>query len=155
VPLLVRAPGIEPRRLRHTVSHVDVMPTILELAGVAPPGDLSGVALGPALRGEVPFPERVVYCDMGLEASAYAGGRLVQVRPALPPGSRVRGPRPVGRAYDWTAGEAVPSDGRGEPGYERLKRSLESYLKRGEALVQAEDLTPDTVERLRALGYVD
>ena len=38
VPFLVRAPGIPPgRRLERTVRLVDVFPTVLELAGLAPP----------------------------------------------------------------------------------------------------------------------
>jgi arylsulfatase A-like enzyme len=52
VALLVRAPGIEPRRVPTPVSLVDVAPTALELLDVAPLPVAAGVSLVPALHGE-------------------------------------------------------------------------------------------------------
>jgi hypothetical protein len=56
VPLLVRAPGFEPRRLDAPVGLVDVMPTLLELAEVKPDfglaAQMEGVSLAPLMRGE-------------------------------------------------------------------------------------------------------
>jgi arylsulfatase A-like enzyme len=40
------------RRVTRVVRDVDLAPTLYELAGVAPPGDLDGRSLAPALRGE-------------------------------------------------------------------------------------------------------
>ena len=52
VPLIVKPPGRgAPRRIQEPVSLVDVAPTILELAGVRPPGDMQGISLAPAIRG--------------------------------------------------------------------------------------------------------
>jgi arylsulfatase A-like enzyme/Flp pilus assembly protein TadD len=45
VPLIVTAPGIHPRVVRAPVSTVDVVPTVLELLGIAVPGDLDGRSL--------------------------------------------------------------------------------------------------------------
>jgi arylsulfatase A-like enzyme len=39
-----------------TVHHVDLMPTLLALAGFEVPADISGIALGPIIRGESPLP---------------------------------------------------------------------------------------------------
>ena len=80
VPFLLRAPGLAPGRREEVVSHVDLMPTLLELAGLALPADLSGVALGPVLRGERELPDRLVYCDIGLELSAYHSDGFVRVK---------------------------------------------------------------------------
>ncbi|MCP3960113.1 MAG: sulfatase [bacterium] len=51
IPALIRGPGVEARDLRMPVSLVDLMPTILDLAGVASPAELDGVSLAPALEG--------------------------------------------------------------------------------------------------------
>lgn len=55
VALLMRPPtGGDQLRgdRRDLVSHVDVLPTLLELAGCDPPDDIDGASLAPLLRGE-------------------------------------------------------------------------------------------------------
>ena len=53
---------------------MDVAPTLLALAGLEIPGDARGLALGELLEeGDRAFPDRVVYADVGFEASAYQG----------------------------------------------------------------------------------
>jgi arylsulfatase A-like enzyme len=54
VPLLVRGAGFEPRVVADPVSLVDVMPTLLELAGARPPASLDGRSFAGALRGRSP-----------------------------------------------------------------------------------------------------
>ena len=51
VPLVIRAPGIEPRRVSEIVRTVDVMPTVLELAGLPPRVDIAGASLADMMRG--------------------------------------------------------------------------------------------------------
>ncbi len=54
IPLLIRAPGIAPRRVSGLVELIDVTPTILELAGAArapEASDFQGRSLVPALAG--------------------------------------------------------------------------------------------------------
>ena len=53
VPLLVRAPGVAPRRVSEAVSLADLAPTVLELMGLAPPASFQGRSLVPLLRGSV------------------------------------------------------------------------------------------------------
>jgi arylsulfatase A-like enzyme len=52
IPFILRAPGFGPARVPDLVSNIDFMPTILELAGVAPRGRMEGRSLVPLLRGE-------------------------------------------------------------------------------------------------------
>jgi len=65
VPLIFHAPGI----LRSGAStlqvrHVDIAPTILELAGVTPSGDMTGQSLAGIMRGE-PGDHREAYIEVG------------------------------------------------------------------------------------------
>lgn len=62
VPLLIRIPGVEPRTVPQVVQHVDLFPTLLELAGVAAPDGIFGrsaVRLWTGAPGE-PWLERAV-----------------------------------------------------------------------------------------------
>lgn len=52
IPLFMRIPGVAPRRVSALVEPPDLMPTLLDLAGVAAPPDLHGRSLMPLLRGE-------------------------------------------------------------------------------------------------------
>jgi arylsulfatase A-like enzyme len=51
VPLVMRVPGVAPRTVSTPVSLVDVMPTLLDLAGVEGPAGMNGRTLVPALHG--------------------------------------------------------------------------------------------------------
>ncbi len=65
VPLLVFVPGIAPRRVGAKRSHIDLVPTVLELMGLPPDGELHGKSLladMQAAPGEAE--ERDVYIDM-------------------------------------------------------------------------------------------
>lgn len=52
VPLIIKVPGLPSGRVSTSVSIVDVAPTLLELAGIAPSPAYVGTSLVPALRGE-------------------------------------------------------------------------------------------------------
>ena len=153
VPFIVRAPGLAPGRRADVVHHVDVFPTLLELAGLAPEAGVSGLALGPHLRNGEPLPERMVYCDMGSEVSGYDAAGFTRVYPADDAG-RSRAPDPT-RSYlrhPWQPGSLAP----GVPADEAARTALAGYLANAVAMVDAEQ-KPEARdrERLRALGYLD
>jgi arylsulfatase A-like enzyme len=50
VPLIVRVPGLAPRRVLEPVPTIDLVPTLLELTGTTFTHELPGVSLVPALR---------------------------------------------------------------------------------------------------------
>ncbi len=54
VPLLVRVPGVSPRRVAEPTSTMDVGPTLLDLLGFETPGDWMGQSLVPFLEGATP-----------------------------------------------------------------------------------------------------
>jgi choline-sulfatase len=62
VPLVVYVPGARPRRVSRPVSHVDIAPTILDLAGAPEDPDARGRSLGPELFGGT-LPERPILID--------------------------------------------------------------------------------------------
>jgi arylsulfatase A-like enzyme len=50
IPLMIRVPGIAPRRIPDLAQPADVMPTILEWAGASDPGTMHGVSLIPTIE---------------------------------------------------------------------------------------------------------
>lgn len=54
IPLMFRVPGLAPRRVSECVGLIDLVPTLLELAGVTPPDTLHGHSLIPYLLGANP-----------------------------------------------------------------------------------------------------
>jgi choline-sulfatase len=71
VPLIVAGPGIKRQRVKAPVSHLDLLPTFLDLAGKNIPRDgLDGASLWPSLRrGVAPKGELAgEYCGEGYDA---------------------------------------------------------------------------------------
>jgi arylsulfatase A-like enzyme len=54
IPLMVRGPGVAPRRVDDIVLNIDLAPTILELARLPIPDTVDGASLVPFLRGGRP-----------------------------------------------------------------------------------------------------
>jgi arylsulfatase A-like enzyme len=52
VPYLIRVPGIRPTRITRPVSHIDFIPTLLDLLNQPKPRQCAGKSLGPLIRGE-------------------------------------------------------------------------------------------------------
>jgi len=147
IPLVVVAPGLTPDRRSELVHHVDVMPTVLELAGAPPPGDSDGLALGPYLRAGDSLPERTVFCDAGTDQAAYVADRYFRVW--LPLGFRP-GSLPRQGTFRWSPG-APPQLAPPDP---QLARELAQYRgNRTKLRYHGEALSAEDVARLRALGY--
>ena len=58
VPLIIRGAGAGEKGLRipHLVQHIDLAPTILDIAGISPPDSMEGKSLVPCLKGELDEP---------------------------------------------------------------------------------------------------
>jgi arylsulfatase A-like enzyme len=125
VPLLLRVPGVRPKRSSALVSHVDIVPTILELTNT--PGD--DALPGRSLLGPLGGP-RVLHADVwsrlhGFAHHAAFDGRL-----------KVQYGRPLRQwsVFDSTAGDRLLVD-TPEPA-RLLRAALEDYLRRNEAHLQ-------------------
>ena len=63
-PWIVRWPGVTQAGAideRHMIEGVDVLPTLLDLGGIAPPQDIGGRSIVPLLRGEVQDRREMVF----------------------------------------------------------------------------------------------
>ncbi len=156
VPFIVRAPMLEPARSDFVVSHVDVLPTLLELTGLPAATSVSGRALGPILRGEEPEFERLVYCDIGHALSAFLDDSFIEVqriRGAWATGENRIDPalKSVWQAYAWQPG----SEPRQMALAERLRAPIRDYFRSAVPMVERSPHSDDDIEALRALGYVE
>lgn len=159
VPLVVRGPGIPPGlRVGARVGLADVTPTVLELAGVTVPRDLDGRSLVPAFRGEALPPRAIVAEVRGQLANARAP---VNLRAVWLGDRKVIHDVTASRwhAYDLTADPREEHDlGEGVPEVTAARPVLARYDALGlgpNERPAAETPTPENLEKLRALGYVE
>ncbi len=147
VPLIAWYPSAIPGRRSEHVSWLDLVPTLLEALGVAPPGELPGDSLLGVLRGGE-LEERPLIADgMNREPRAFAviGNRykLVSQDSGL-------------QLFDWQADPGERNDlWPGDTATVRglLAEARRRLAPRGE--VAAEELPEDVLKHLRALGYLD
>ena len=153
IPLLLRVPGGSPgTRVQRLARQVDVMPTLLELAGVASPPGLDGESLVPALSGGEPLAPVAARSQVSLEG---------------PAGSAVTTSRYRLIVTDRAGGREVRLfDRREDPGERRdLSAGLPIALAYLESVLRwpagagasssAPELDEEDLEQLRALGYVE
>lgn len=156
VPFIVVAPGISQGRHATWVSHVDVAPTLLELAGLPPIDGASGLSLVPLLQEGEPLPPRILYAEAPRELSAYGDGGYLRVRSG-PPRSQdsLRNPlNPDGelRLARYRRSENGRWKAVDRP--DRLPADVESFLRTRVPKADAASFSREDVERLRALGYL-
>lgn len=156
VPLLMKLPGAHPQRIDSPVSLVDVMPTLLDLLDVAPPYEFQGVSLLPAVRGDGEIPsDRVRIVEHDSRAAIYHSAWKLYFDVEAP-GSEVLTSREHGYEGENLAGSerAVVAD---------LMRRYASVRRRAAPLAgkftfppgKPAEFSPQTLEQLRALGYLD
>ncbi|MEO8604131.1 MAG: sulfatase [bacterium] len=166
IPLILSAPGMRAERRAELVSQVDILPTLLELAGVARPSVIEGIPLGPILDGRAALPARAIFCDIGYEVAAYGpegfllaatpedktwslaefyqSGRAAQAR-AIVGAEQLT----VTHTFRWDGGKTWSASDADAS----LATHLASYLVEGSAIGAPVSLDPADRERLRALGY--
>lgn len=102
VPCFIRCPQLrEPRVVEQIAAHIDLMPTLLDVCGVAPPKDVKfdGRSLRPLLEGQASeWPERTLFTHNPInETNRYPGAvrtqrwRLVREIKGPMGGSRAKG----------------------------------------------------------------
>jgi arylsulfatase A-like enzyme/Tfp pilus assembly protein PilF len=157
VPFAIRAPfaSTQHRTVADPVRSVDVMPTALDLLGIAPPPGISGVSLAPLMTGA----KQVLNLDAYSEAMyplhhygwsdlhALRSGRYKVIdapRPELY--DEDRDPQEASNLYDARRSLA-------DTMLNRL-RTMETAFTKTQAAIPEASVDPDARQRLAALGYV-
>ena len=154
VPLIIHVPGQAPAVIGDPVSILDVMPTLLTLAGAPPPAQVDGVDLAPVWRaGGVPSDRpgvlSVLDPPQGPEALVAVSGRRFRVeRDATGAVRTLELSHPASPTGDATNGDAVE------------RSALVAELARIEARAPASAGLPIALSAARrsdlvSLGYVD
>jgi hypothetical protein len=156
---------VAPGRVRNVVSHVDVAPTLLELAGIPPLDESSGISLVQHLRNGAPLPPRSVLTDIGAEVTAYDDDGHLTVRiaraetgPDASDEERARATRAQKLAwqrFDRTHSTGALADTVTKRDGTLLPADVVAYLSAETPLVPALPMSDFDVERLRALGYLE
>jgi len=153
VPLVIAGPGVARRVVSDQVRIVDVMPTILDLAGVAPQPGVQGTSLTPAMRGEKT--SLLAFSESWYPRFHYGWSELQAVRD----GRYKFILAPTRELYDVAAdpGELknlAATDSARADTMERALRALVAQTSRDSAPKAPQAVDAATEQRLRALGYV-
>jgi tetratricopeptide (TPR) repeat protein len=156
VPLVVAAPGRWPagRRVKGLVSIVDLVPTLLTLAGRPTPPALDGRDIGPSTRGEAGT-ERRLPLETEFALDSYGWAPLV----GLTDGALKWIGAPEEELYDLTAdpGELSNLAGRRPEDMRRLAglwKKAVTQDRRSLPVAGSETEDAERLARLQSLGYV-
>ncbi len=153
VPLVIKLPGSTGagRRVSAPVQHIDLVPTILDLAGVAAVPGLSGRSLRRVLTSTHPIPEVGIYSE-----SLYARYHFGWSELYAPTDARYRFIKaPRRELYDLVANGSERTnlfDRRG-PTAAGMQAALDRLIS-GRSVATPGAISREDLERLQALGYV-
>ncbi len=63
VPLLLRIPHVKPKQVEGVMSHLDILPTLLDELGIEKPSDLDGISQKNILHNNGEIKDRQVFCQ--------------------------------------------------------------------------------------------
>jgi arylsulfatase A-like enzyme len=155
IPLLVAGPGVAPRRETSQVSLLDVAPTVLSWAGLTVPGHMRGQSLLASVGSREAYGETDHTVDGTRKLFVRGGERRWK-------GILSLDPKDAGvRAEEWydlgtdpaERHATMPPPAAADPA-RRLALERWKTARRQGTGAPAVVLSPEQVERLRALGYV-
>ena len=157
VPFAIRAPFslTGHREVADPVRSVDVMPTALDLLGIAPPGGISGVSVAPLMTGARPELGLDAYSEAIYPLYHYGWSDLRSLR-----SGRFRvidAPRPELYDEDRDPRETTNLYAERRQLADRMitqLRTLEASFHRTDSAIPNASVDPEARQRLAALGYV-
>ena len=153
VPLIVTAPGIAARAPADQVRIVDIMPTVLEAAGIAVPDVVQGKSLLPAARGE--RLDLLAMSETWYPRYHYGWSQLTAVRDGRY--KFIAAPRRELYDLQNDPGEQINLAESNPQRTIALERAMSEMTAKTSASAKPQapqQVDPDVEERLRALGYV-
>jgi choline-sulfatase len=152
VPWIISGPGIHAGDVPEVVARgVDVMPTLLDLAGVTVPPAIDGRSLRPALDGRA-LADEPAYVESLLAKRHLGWAPIHGLRDARWKYIQVPGPE----LYDLSA-DAHETANRAPAERDRvatMARELQAQLSAARRQTTERRSDPETTARLRALGYI-
>jgi arylsulfatase A-like enzyme/tetratricopeptide (TPR) repeat protein len=152
VPLLIHVPAGKQERIKGTVRHIDLAPTILDLVGIKAPDSMQGTSLIPMINGKDKV-KRYTYSESFYSELHYGWSPLQSI--TTDQYKFIKAPKPelYDRVKDPQETHNLISE---KPSIGKvLDSELEDIIGKYSANVVApQKMDADTEERLRALGYV-
>jgi arylsulfatase A-like enzyme/tetratricopeptide (TPR) repeat protein len=151
VPFIVAGPGVASGRVAPTVARgIDVLPTLLDYAGLPPRPQIEGRTLRPAIEGRE-MSDAPAYAETLYPQREFGWAPLFAWRTARH--KMIEAPRPELYDLEKDPGEKENLAARENARLAGMRQRLETMLARP-APDAAAAVDPDAAERLRALGYV-
>lgn len=154
VPFIVWGAGVPGReRVTDLVQLSDLLPTVLELGGITPPGEIDGRSLVGTLAGR-PLAPRFAYAEADWRGDELDTFRMVQDESTKLIFNRLTGEAEL-YDLDTDPGEHHDIAGSDPERLEQMMAPLRGYLGNERSAPDRPPLTPEEIEALRALGYVE
>lgn len=158
VPLILKLPDSNSKAkiIDVQVENVDIMPTLLDLLGIAVPKEVQGRSLAPLLAGSRAGDDRMAYSESYYPRYHYGWSELKSLRTASY--QYIQAPRP--ELYDLVRDPMEMTNifeqnsSLAERFIQEMKRIQERSPNQGDASKAPQQLDNDTMEKLKALGYV-
>jgi len=152
VPWIMAGPGLAAGRVASTVGRgIDVLPTLLDYAGLAPAPPIEGRSLRPAAEGremaDAPAYAESLYAEREFGWAPLHAWRTAHFK-------LIDAPRPELYDLDADAGEKTNRVAELPDRAAELRRPLQASLSASAPPAAAASVDPETAARLAALGYV-
>jgi arylsulfatase A-like enzyme len=153
VPLIIKMPGNAEagRVVSSQVRLIDIMPTIFDVLDLSPPGDMAGSSLLPLIRGRDPGHGRQAFSEALLYGEEKKSIRDESIKLIYDP---------VGGRHMLFDLSQDPKEQRNlyrrrPDAAEKMRAKLAAYLKAERTTGKRVELDAETMDNLRALGYMN
>ncbi len=162
VPLLIFNESwmIEPKRISQSVRLLDLLPTVLELAGTPPPLGIEGISLVPLMTGAV---EEIEFPDALITETHFRGANKISIHAREWQYIHNREKQAVGQPHELQHRDQVPNGPATDVSnqYPKVLKALQGKIAAWErahpenpSTVQTEELSESELEQLEAIGYM-